>query len=218
MEPILKRIGDVTIERLSARPETIKNETMNSESDTESSEGPSSDEEHNPDVNIEDFDEEILKKVNPEEEPVTQKRKNEFVSEQENQTKKKKCEIVIKSVEIVTPKREDANKSDIQITSNKDISRTFIANDEEISRTPLNDEEDSEYDSEEESDIDMPIPDLADSKVDQVSVLDEEKTDLIETLADQLGESSSKPPSEKIDTSEYDYDITEKLKEMGKYV
>lgn len=86
-----------------------------------------------------------------------------------------------------------------------------------LSRTRLHsDNEDSEYDSEEESDGEEAS---GTSKLDPVaSVLDTEKTDFIEKLASELGESSSqKSEDTKLDGSDYDYDITEKLKEMGKH-
>lgn len=173
MEPILKRIGDVTIERLT-RQDDPKN--MNSESDS-SSESLSSDDELNPERALEEADE--LEKLGK-----NQKRKNDFSDE--SKIKKTKSDVISESVK-------------------------------ESERTELDsEEEDSEYDSEEESDIDMPINDLAEGKVDSVSVIDPEKTDFIEKLAGELGESSQKSEDDKIDTSEYDYDITEKLKEMGK--
>lgn len=73
--------------------------------------------------------------------------------------------------------------------------------------------EDSEYDSEEDSEGEDPIRKLPSS----VSVIDTDKTDFIEKLASELGEPScSKSEEDKISTEDYNYDITEKLKEMGK--
>lgn len=216
MDPILKRIGDVTIERLSVRSTNPKDETMNSESDTEGSEGLSSDEELNPDISFED---EV--KIN-QTDPVLQKRKNEFI--EENVPKRKKSEIVIKSVEILTPKRDDVLSKRVnvnQIYEPQTSSSSNVGSVCSVTQSHVSNEEDSEYDSEEESDIEMPdfqrehlgIPE---NKMENVPVINAEKTDFIEKLATELGEPSNKPPVEKVDALEYEYDITEKLKEMGK--
>lgn len=75
--------------------------------------------------------------------------------------------------------------------------------------------EDSEYDSEEDSEGEDPTRKLPSS----VSVIDTDKTDFIEKLASELGEPScSKSEEDKISTEDYNYDITEKLKEMGKFI
>lgn len=176
MEPILKRIGDVTIERLSTRDNPKPEPIINSE--TESEESLLSEDELN--INTDD---ESPKNPN--------KRKIDEI-EIEGATKKSKSEEI---------------KDDDVLSEIKDG--------EKIVRTRLSDDEDEEYDSEEESDIEMPS-ELSDGKME--SVIDAEKTDFIEKLAGELGESSQKSVSdEKVNASDYDYDITEKLKEMGTF-
>lgn len=175
MDPILKRIGDVTIERLTTRESpgssTAKNVTMDTDSGSESP--GSSDDELNADA---DFNEKLL--------ALAQSQKRKTLSDTDDD------DVKIKK-----------SKSDEVEIGDK------VAKGDKLLRTIVTDDEDSEYDSEEDSDMEAGI---ADGKL-----LDSDKSDgFIEKFA-EIGESSQKSGDEKIDASDYDYDITEKLKEMG---
>lgn len=149
------------------------------------------------------------------------KRKNEFESDILNPMMKKSKNLKTLHDELqneleASDNEEDEDEDDdflnldnVSEFTNKSVGEgVSVSDDTDVAKTRTqlhSDIEDMEYDSEEDSDVEDHL---------KPGVIEGEKTDFIEKLASELGESSCPKPTEE-NTSDYNYDITEKLKEMG---